>query len=248
MSKEEKRRLATIGSSSLPRYLFIFIFLIFIFLAVPTVSAQREFIIQEEVQGITIEYPKIFFLKQGKNYTFRANPINNSDGSSLTNATTDCKLTIVNSFGEIVEEEKMDYIYDSGYFKSTTGSNIERTGEISYSYYCNATERAGFVSVQAYITPTGLSPSINDTFYFSFLAFVTILGIIMYIMQFKYSRYLSIFSALSFLAGGLIIYTYPYMIEGELLTTMVSLIYYGIGLSILGANVIYDWLPERSEI
>lgn len=225
----------------------LFIFFFFILIS-PSVSGQREFVIQEENQGITINYPKIFYLKQGENYTFRANSINNSNGYELTNSTTDCRLTLVNSFGEVIEERDMSYYSPTGYFRTTTGSNISRTGEISYSYYCNASERAGFVSVQAYITPTGLSPSLNDVFYFSFLTLATLIGIIMYVLQERYSKYLAIFSALSFIAGGVIVYTYPSMIEGELITTLVSLIYYGIGLSILGANVIYDWLPEGGHL
>lgn len=81
----------------------------------------------------------------------------------------------------------------------------------------------------------------EQLYYVIFIVLATIIGIIFFILSFIYDNKLFIFSAIGFVAGGLMTLYFPFGNETTFITNAVSILLTGIGMLIMGVYVIKDW-------
>lgn len=133
----------------------IFLFLFFsLILSSSMVSADKDIIAFEGDKSIKIYSPDIETLKQNEDVTFRIQAINSSDGLRLDNTTTTCAFFSTYKNGTQYYFSAMDYD-GANYITTVNGGNFSSTGEYGYGFYCNNSERGGFVSIPLTVTPSG---------------------------------------------------------------------------------------------
>ena len=146
--------------------LFIFLF-IFIALA-SNVLAQPPFEdvqVESATRGIVIEYPKYMYIEQGQNFTLHTHVIDKTNGTILTNETTNCFLHLYNKYGQHVLQEDMDFSSNGIEFELYIGEgNFTNLGLYAYIIQCNATlNRGGFDAGNFEITVSGEPEDPTDT-------------------------------------------------------------------------------------
>jgi len=94
------------------------------------------------------------------------------------------------------------------------------------------------------ITQTGIAN--ERTYYSFFIGIAVLLGLIFLIISFIYDDYMMIFSAISFITSGIFVLYFPLGDTQTFITQGISIVLNGIGLVLIGAYIIRDWLPNSS--
>jgi len=137
---------------------------------------------------------------------------------------------------------------------SVAVSNIEMTSAGSGEYYYEFTDTPliGRYDVRGvsdgcentfatYFETTQTGSNNEQTFYSIFIILSLTLGIIFFILSFIYDDKLFIFSAIGFIASGIMVLYFPFGNTSSFITNSLSILLNGIGMIIIGVYVIKDW-------
>ena len=162
---------------------------------------------------------------------------------SLEQTNPDCSYMTLDSVRtqsqKYLINENMTLIGSTFYYNFT---NTNELGEYTYKTCCNDGNGTICVPVNFYVNQTGTQD--EALFYYLFIALAVLLGTVFFILSFMYDKFLAIFSAIGFFAGGIMTLYFPFGAEQQFITQVLSIVLNGIGLVILGIYVIKEWLPE----
>src|SRR6056297_139796 len=161
---------------------------------------------------------------------------------------TSCNITTIN-----YPDGSYDYINSemdktgNTFNYTISGENLTTLGDTCSGVVCynpSASPQYDEGSVCIETTQTGISN--EKTYYLVFIGIAILLGMIFLIVSFIYDDYMMIFSAIGFITAGVFVLYFPLGETQTFITQGISILLNGIGLVIIGAYVIRDWLPNSN--
>jgi len=204
------------------------LFLFFLF-SLSYVSAAHIVIQTGDItEGLEINYPKIFTIKQNENITFRTIPVNKSNGVRLDNTTANCVFILTNDDGTYIYSENMTYNSHS-FILNVSGSTFSKLGQYAYGIHCETKDGSygGFASVAFEVTPSGEGG--NE--YLVFSTFVILLIYAITFIAFFYARNipLTVIGGMAMIFLGVYIVRNGIIIFRDTLTNYISYVTIGTG-------------------
>jgi hypothetical protein len=128
-------------------------------------------------KGIDIRVPPQPVLKLGEDYAFHFQAFNRTDGSPLTNSTTNCTLHFYNITGVHLIKQNTTFEPPYDFFMNIGGGNFTDVGVISYIIFCQATDgTGGFTSSSYRVNSAGVELDVARA-----VIYIGLLGILVFI-------------------------------------------------------------------
>ncbi len=156
---------------------FTFLFFISLVGTLDFVSAQPPFQAETgSVEGLTLRFPPVSFIKEGANITANMHVFNSSNNLALSNSTVTCFVHLYNSVGDHLVNKQMEFSLENKEFALNISGGNFTIGRHGFIIWCNSSTAGGFVSGAFEVTPTGLTSNLG----FYVLVLILSFGIIIF--------------------------------------------------------------------
>ncbi len=222
--------------------LFLFFNLIPFVNSVPPVTTLNN----QFQQGFTIVDDLLDYIQLNQNYTYNFFVFNISNGVNITNASTTCYFYLADNSGGVIYDTEAKYLPEGYWNVEIKGDNFSKLGNYIYGTRCysQSANLGGVISGVLTVTEDGKKDILNryDIVNLIFLCISVLFSILLSAYGLLKDERILIFASIFFLISGLLIPTFTFINNQNLLNAL-SIINYGLAFLCLAFGI-YEWLPE----